>query len=194
MFHHWLNDRHGAGESLTGIALEAFTDQVMAKLVDADSHVSTKHERDSTSRKVTGLMLPMFSGNQSQYKVLHQKLRAYLGTMKNADGIPLLYIIVNARKETQLVRHQIKGASLKGSQFKIDHFKVSQLLESALADGSASIYMTMQAGNGQRTYLDLDKQYAGSFHKENMGSRDHVQAQADPPVLGSQELLMGQVH
>jgi hypothetical protein len=109
-------------------------------------------------------MLPTFSGNQSQYKVWRQKWRAYLGTMKNTDGIPLLYVIVNARKERRLVRHKIKGASLKGSQFEIDNFKVSQLLESALADGSASIYM--HAGDGRRAYLDLDKQYAGSFCKE----------------------------
>jgi hypothetical protein len=56
-------------ESLTGIALEGFTNQVMATLVDADSCVSAKHERDSTSGKRTGLMLPTFSGNQNQYKV-----------------------------------------------------------------------------------------------------------------------------
>jgi hypothetical protein len=166
MFHRWLNDWHGAGKSLTGIALEGFTDQVMATLVDADSRGSAKRERDSMSSKGTGLSLPTFSGNQSQYKVWRQKWQAYLGTMKNADRIPLLYIIVNARKERRLVRHQIKGASLKGSQFDVDNFKVSQLLESALADGSASIYTTMHAGNGRRAYLDLDKQYAGSFRKE----------------------------
>jgi hypothetical protein len=148
MFHRWLNDQHAASESLTGIALEGFTNQVMPTLVDADSCKSAKRECDSTPGKGTGLMLPMFSGNQSQYKVWCQKWRAYLGTMKNANGIPFLYVIVNARKERQLVKHQIKGTSLKRSQFEIDNFKVSQLLESTLADGSASIYMTTHAGDG----------------------------------------------
>jgi hypothetical protein len=148
MFHRWLNDRHAASESLTSIALEGFTNQVMPTLVDADSCRSAKRERDSTPGKGTRLMLPTFSGNQSQYtKVWCQKWQAYLGTMKNANKIPFLYVIVNARKERQLVRHQIKGASLKGSQFEIDNFKVSQLLESTLADGSASIYMTTHAGD-----------------------------------------------
>jgi hypothetical protein len=86
--------------------------------------------------------------------------------MKYADGIPLLYVIVHAKKEKSSVRHQIKGASLKGSQFDTDNFKVSQLLESALADGSASIFTTTHAGDGRSAYLDLDKQYAGSFRKE----------------------------
>jgi hypothetical protein len=197
MFHHWLNERQGDGESLTGIlALDGFTDQVMATLVDADSRGSAKRERDGASSKGTGLMLPTFNGiQQSQYKVWNQKWRAYLGTMKNADGIPLLYVIVHAQKEKPSVRHQIKGASLKGSQFEIDNFKLSQLLESALADGSASIYTMTHAGDGRSAYLDLDKEYAGSFHKETrvqeiMSSK----ATQDPPVSGSQELPMGQVH
>jgi hypothetical protein len=99
IFHRWLNDQHGDGESLTSIALEGFTDQVMATLMDVDSHVSMKRECNSMSSKGTGLTLPTFNGNQSQFKVWSKKWRAYLGTMKNADGIPLLYVIVNAQKE-----------------------------------------------------------------------------------------------
>jgi hypothetical protein len=121
MFHCWLNDRHGTGESLTGIAMDGFTNQVMVTLMDIDSHGSMKCECDrSTSSKSNGLTLPTFNGNQSQYMAWSQKWRAYLGTMKNANRIPLLYVITNAWKEKSLVRHQIKGASLKGFQFKID--------------------------------------------------------------------------
>ena len=87
MFHRWLNDRHGAGESLIGISLDGFTDQAMASLVEADSRGSVKRERDGASGKGTKLSLPTFNGVQSQYKVWNQKWRAYLGTMKNADGI-----------------------------------------------------------------------------------------------------------
>jgi hypothetical protein len=166
MFHRWLNERHVAGESLIHISLAGFTDQVMATLVEADSRGSATRVRDEGSSKGTGLTLPTFNGTQSQYKVWSQKWRAYLGTMKNADGIPLLYVIVHAKKEKSSVRHQIKGASLKGSQFDTDNFKVSQLLESALADGSASIFTTTHAGDGRSAYLDLDKQYAGAFRKE----------------------------
>jgi hypothetical protein len=111
-------------------------------------------------------MLPTFSGNQAQYKVWSTKWRAYLGNMKNADGIPLLYVIVHYKKEKRSVRHQLKGASLKGSKFNTDNFKVSQLLESALADGSMSIFMTTHPGDGGSAYLDLDEQYAGSFRQE----------------------------
>jgi hypothetical protein len=39
-------------------------------------------------------------------------------------------------------------------------------LESALADGTASIHTTTHEGDGRRAYLDLDRQYAGSFRKE----------------------------
>ena len=166
MFHRWLNDRHGAGVSLIGIALDGFTDQAMATLVEADSRGSVKRERDGASGKGAGLSLPTFNGVMSQYKVWNQKWRAYLGTMKNADGIPLLYVIVDALKETASVRHQIEGANLKGARFETDNFKVSQLLESALADGSASIYSATHQGDGRRAYLDLDRQYDGKFRRE----------------------------
>jgi hypothetical protein len=75
-------------------------------------------------------------------------------------------VVVHKRKERSSVRHQLRGASLKGSQFQIDNFKVSQLLEIALADGSASIFTATHPGNGRRAYLDLDDQYAGSFCQE----------------------------
>jgi hypothetical protein len=86
--------------------------------------------------------------------------------MKNANGIPLLYVIVHLKKEKKSARHQLSGASLKGSQFKIDNFKVSQLLKIALADGSTSIFMATHPGNGYQAYLNLDQQYTGSFYKE----------------------------
>jgi len=138
----------------------------MANLVEADSHEGATRASGSPSSKASGFTLPTFNGNQSQYKVWNQKWRAYLGTMKNADGIPLLYVIVHAKNEKSSVRHQIKGVSLKGSQFDADNFKVSQLLESALTDGTASIHMTTHEGDGRCAYLDLDRQYAGSFRKE----------------------------
>lgn len=167
MFHRWLNERHGAGVSLVGIQLDGLNDSVMATLVEANTRQSASRVREGTSGKGTGLTLPTFSGNQGQYKVWNLKWRAYLGTLKNADGVPLLlYVIVRARKEKRSVRHQIKGASLKGSQFDIDNFRVSQLLESALADGTASIFTTTHEGDGRSAYLDLDRQYAGSFRKE----------------------------
>jgi len=107
MFHKWLNEWHVAGELLTSISLAGFNDQVMVTLVEADSHGSTMRVCDEGSSKGTGLTLPTFNGSQSQYKVWSQKWRAYLGTMKNADGIPLLYVIVHAKKEKSSVRHQI---------------------------------------------------------------------------------------
>ncbi|MCK7580948.1 MAG: hypothetical protein MZV65_38610 [Chromatiales bacterium] len=167
MFHRWLNERHKAGVSLTRIDLDKFDDNVMASLVEAASRGSTARERSSSSGKdSSGISLPTFSGSQSQYKVWNSKWRAYLGNLKNADGIPLLYVVVHKRKERSSVRHQLRGASLKGSQFNIDNFKVSQLLEIALADGSASIFTAQHPGNGRRAYLDLDDQYAGSFRQE----------------------------
>jgi hypothetical protein len=108
----------------------------------------------------------MFSSSQSQYKVWNSKWRAYLGNLKNANGIPHLYVVVHKRKDKSSVRHQLQGASLKGSQFQIDNFKVSQLLEIALADGSTSIFMMMHPRNGHCAYLNLDDQYARSFHQE----------------------------
>ena len=129
---------------MAGIALERFNDNVMATLVEADSRQGAMHGgREGPSRsKSTTLVLPPFNGSQGQCKVWNQKWHAYLGTMKNAEGIPLLYVIVHASKEKKSVWHQIKGASLKGPQFLVDNFKVSQLLEIALAYGSASIYTT----------------------------------------------------
>jgi hypothetical protein len=167
IFHCWLNERHKAGVSLTCIDLDRFDDNVMASLVEAASRGSTARERSSSIGKdSSGILLPSFLGSQSQYKVWNSKWRAYLGNLKNADGIPLLYVVVHKRKERSLVRHQLRGASLKGSQFQINNFKVSQLLEIALADGSASIFTATHPGNGRRAYLDLDDQYAGSFRQE----------------------------
>jgi hypothetical protein len=166
MFHHWLNERHKA-MSLTCIDLDRFDDNVMASLVEAASRGSTARERSSSSGKDSSrILLPTFSGSQSQYKVWNSKWRAYLGNLKNADGIPLLYVVVHKRKERSSVRHQLRNASLKGSQFQINNFKVSQLLEIALVDGSANIFTAQHPGNGRRAYLDLDDQYAGSFCQE----------------------------
>ena len=39
----------------------------------------------------------------------------------------------------QVGKASVDGRELEGSQFRVDNFKVSQLLESALADGSATI-------------------------------------------------------
>jgi hypothetical protein len=111
MFYHWLNDWHGARDSLTGIALDRFTDNVMVTLVDADSRESATRTRESSSSKGSGLTLPTFNGNQSQYKVWNQKWSAYLGTMYTADSVPLLHVIVRVKYEKQSVRHQIQGAS-----------------------------------------------------------------------------------
>ena len=166
MFHRWLNERHSAGESLTGISLDRFTDTAMASLVEADSRGSVRRGHDGATSKGTGLSLPTFNGVQANFKVWNQKWRAYLGTLKNTDGIPLLYVIVQLQKEKASVRRQLQGASLKGSQFQTDNFKVSQLLESALADGSAYIYTSSHSGDGRRAYLELVRQYAGSFRQE----------------------------
>jgi hypothetical protein len=73
MFHRWLNERHGACESLTGIPLDGFTDQVMATLVEADSRGSVKRGRDGATSKGTGMLLPTFNGSQSQYKVWNRR-------------------------------------------------------------------------------------------------------------------------
>jgi fructosamine-3-kinase len=107
MFYHWLNDRHGARDLLTGIALDKFTDNVMVTLVDADSCESAKHTHESSSSKGSGLSLPTSNGNQSQYKVWNQKWSAYLGTMYTADSVPLLHVIVRIKHEKQSARHQI---------------------------------------------------------------------------------------
>jgi hypothetical protein len=80
MFHCWLNECHKAGVSLTRIDLDKFDDNVMASLMEAASHRSTVRERSSSSGKdSSGILLPMFSSSQSQYKVWNSKWRAYLG-------------------------------------------------------------------------------------------------------------------
>jgi hypothetical protein len=81
MFHYWLNEQHGVGKSLTGLDLDKFTDNVMANLVEAHSRKGGMRAHESSSSKASGLTLPMFNGNQSQYKVWNQKWRAYLGTI-----------------------------------------------------------------------------------------------------------------
>jgi hypothetical protein len=167
MFHRWLTERHKAGVSLTWIDLDKFDDNVMASLVEAASRGSTAHECSSSSGKdSSGISLPTFSGSQSQCKVWNSKWRAYLGNLKNANGIPFLYVVVHKRKEKSSVRHQLRGASLKGSQFQINNFKVSQMLKIAQADGSASIFTATHPVNGRRAYLNLDDQYAGIFRQE----------------------------
>jgi hypothetical protein len=166
MFHHWLNKCHKAGMPLTWIDLDKFDDNVMASLVEVASHGNTARA-SSSSRTPLAFCCQRSPLTKPIHKVWNSKWRAYLGKLKNADGIPLLYVVVHKRKEKSLVlRHQLRGASLKGSQFQINNFKVSQLLKNVLADGSASVFMVTHSGNGHRAYLELDAQYARSFRQE----------------------------
>jgi hypothetical protein len=167
IFHRWLQKCHNEGEDLLHINLEKFNDKVLESLIDEEGDgASTVRGRGSMSIKDSGLSLPTFNGNQPSYKIWNSKWRAFLSNMKNEEGHPLIYVIVDSKKESKSIQKQIKGTKLNGSRFDRDNFKVAQWLEIALADGSAHVYARKHPGDGRNGYQDLHCTYQSDSKNE----------------------------
>ncbi len=100
------------------------------------------------------------------------KWHAFLSNMKNEEGIPLLYIIVNTKDEKPAVVQQIKAAKWTSKHYERDNFKVAQLLETALDNGSAHVYAHKHPGNGRSAFLDLHDTYHSSGSKQENKIQD----------------------
>ncbi len=166
VFHRWLQSCHAEGQDLKTIDLDIFNDDVMAVLLDEEPDDGMAKARGS-SIKDSGMQLPTFNGNQPAYAVWHAKWRAFLSNMKNKEGIPLLYVIVNTKDEKPAVVQQIKAAKWTGKHYERDNFKVAQLLETALADGSTHMYACTHPGDGQSAFSDLHDTYQSDSKQEN---------------------------
>jgi hypothetical protein len=158
-FHKWLRQCHDRGVHLNKINLSRFTDVVMASLLDAKETESSTRGRSGTVKE-SGLTLPTFSGTQASFKVFDTKFRAFLCQNKNEEGVPLIYVIARFKDESKTIQRQIKNVKLHGTQFSRDNFKVAQWLQTALAEGSASVYAEgHNAGDGRRAYRALYTAY-----------------------------------
>jgi len=158
VFHHWLQEQHKEGENLTDIDLVKFNDETMATLLDEEPEGGTVCGCGS-SIKDLGMQLPMFNGNQPAYAVWLAKWRAFLSNMKNEEGLPLLYVIVDPAKEKPAIQKQIKAAKWTSKNYECDNFKVAQWLKTALADGMAHVYVKKHPGDGCNAFVDLHQTY-----------------------------------
>jgi len=165
VFHRWLQNMHKEGEDLNGIDLERFDNQAMATLLEEDPEGGVVCGQ-SNSIKDSGMQLPVFNGNQPAYAIWHAKWRNFLSNMKNEEGLPLLYIIVNPAEEKPANQKQIKAVKWSGKEFERDNFKVAQWLETALADGTAHVYAKKHPGDTCSAFADLHKTYQSESKSE----------------------------
>jgi hypothetical protein len=88
------------------------------------------------------LSFPTFYGQQKVFKVFDTKFWAFLCWNKKKEGIPFLYVIVaRVKVESKLIQcFLFKDAKLHGAKFSRDNFTVAQWMQTALADGLASVY------------------------------------------------------
>jgi len=86
--------------------------------------------------------------------------------MKNKEGLPLLYVIVNAAEEKLAIQKQIKATKWSGKKFERDNFKVAQWPETALVDSTAHVYAKKQPGDGRSTFADLHETYQSESKRE----------------------------
>jgi len=65
----------------------------------------------------------MFSGrNQQAYEVWTHKLRAFLNSMHNDEGIPLYYVIAELKEEKPKFQKKCKDAKYQGKLYDRDNF------------------------------------------------------------------------
>jgi len=117
--------------------------------------------------KDLGMTLPLFKGNQTDWKSWNKKFRTFLNQQRQDDGKPYIYVIVDLAKENQSVQDLCKGTKLSGKNYEEDNFKVSQWLQMALADGSALIFVENHDGDGRSGYKELLVIYQNDENKIN---------------------------
>jgi len=86
--------------------------------------------------------------------------------MKNKEGLPLLYVIVNATEEKPAIQKQIKAAKWSEKNFEWDNFKVAQWLETVLADSTGHVYTKKHPVEGGSTFEDLHMTYQSESKSE----------------------------
>jgi len=163
--HRWLQQKHSEGEDLKVINLERFTDEVMETLVEEDINEGAARERNSGSKE-SGATLPTFNGNQPAYAIWYTRLRTYLCSMKNEEGMPLWYVIADIKKEKPELQRLWKTAKYTGKIFDRDNFRVAQWLESSLAEGPAHVYAKKHSGDAKKIFKDLHEVYHAGAKKE----------------------------
>ena len=98
----------------------------------------------------------MFNGNQQAYEVWCHKMRAFLNSMHNDEGILLYYVIAELKEEKPKFQKKCKDVKYQGKLYDRDNFRVGQWLESALAEGSGHVYVKKYAGDGRRIFKNLN--------------------------------------
>jgi len=142
------------------IDLLIFNDEMMETLVKEDNDEGLAHGCNNTSTsKESGVQLPTSNGNQLAYTVWHTRLRTFLCSMKNEEGLLLYYVIADVKKKKPAIQKQLKDVKYTGKNYDQDNFRVAQWLESALAEGLAHVYVKKHPGVARHMFKDLHEVY-----------------------------------
>jgi len=96
--------------------LNSFDANAMATILAEKRHNGTMHEHSSLNKgtKDLGMTLPLFKGNQNDWKNWNKKFRMFLNQQGRSDGKLYIYVIVDLAKENQSIQDQCKGTKLSG--------------------------------------------------------------------------------
>ena len=99
-FHHWLQKKHNEGEDLLNIDLSRFSDDQVETHAETEVGEGAGRGQGGVGSKESGHKLLMFSsGNQQAYEIWTRRLRAFLNSMHNDEGIPLYYVMAELKEE-----------------------------------------------------------------------------------------------
>ncbi len=156
-FHHWLQTNHNEGEDLMVIDLSRFSDDQVETHIEEDHDKGSGCGQGGVGSKESGHKLPSFNGDQQVYEVWCCKMRAFLYSMHNNEGILLYYVIADLKEEEPEFQKKCKDVKNQGKLYDRDDFRVAQWFESALAEGLAHIYVKKYAGDARYIYKDLEE-------------------------------------
>jgi len=170
-FHKWLCKQKAQEFDLSDVdVLSSFDANAMATILAEERQsggMIREHGGLNRGTKDLGMTLPLFKGNQKDWKSWNKKFRTFLNQQRQDDGKPYIYVIVDLAKENQSVQDLCKGTKLSGKNYEEDNFKVSQWLQMALADGSALIFAENHDGDGRSGYKELLVIYQNDENKIN---------------------------
>jgi len=141
----------------------------MATILAAERQSGMMHEHGKFNKgtKDLGMTLPLFKGNQKDWKSWNKKFWTFLNQQRQSNGKPYIYVIVDLAKENKSVQDLCKGTKLSGKDYKKDNFKVSQWLQMALADGSALVFAEKHDEDSWSGYQELLVIYQNDENKLN---------------------------
>ncbi len=169
-FHKWLHKQKAQDFDLNNVdILSSFDANAMVTILTEErkNGMMCEHSEFNKGTKDLGMTLPVFKGDQKDWKSWNKKFKTFLSEQRQNDGKPYIYVIVNLAKESKSIQDLCKGTKLSRKEYEEDNFKVSQWLQMALADGGALIFAERHDGDGRSGYKELLVVYQNDEEKLN---------------------------